>query len=173
MRCWVQNKNWKLYVFPSYYLCWWSEATVKHLTWYFIAYTHEQNILSCESGKKLWRAFHLMKISAGNVDLKDGVIKKLIFAAMKLHFWCRQENANENLSFLIADFISSFAQFCNYFNTQRFLLMSNLVLAGQSPWTALWTPQTPSTFLKSVGHSTAKAEQMKAKIATKIMKNFI
>lgn len=47
------------------------------------------------------------------------------------------------------------------------------MLAGQSPRTVRWMPQTPLMSFKSVGHETAKAEQMKAKSATKSIKNFI
>lgn len=60
-----------------------------------------------------------------------------------------------------------------YFNTQRFLLMSNLVLAGHSAPIVLWTPHTPPTSLKFVGHVNANVEQMNAKIVTSNIKNFI
>lgn len=65
-----------------------------------------------------------------------------------------------------------FIQF--YFNTHKFLPISNLVPDGQSddPITLL-TPQTPSIELKLDGHSNANAEQMMAKRATIYIKNFI
>jgi hypothetical protein len=92
--------------------------SVKHLT----CETEEQHFIMRAFGEKL-QSFS--EDSAGNIDLSDGVIKELICAAMKLLFRrTERENANENLSFLIANFISVFRRFMAQFLHNSFAIIS-------------------------------------------------
>lgn len=85
-----------------------------------------------------------------------------------------QKVVNKKLNFQVVNFIfGEFLATTNYFNTQRFLLMSNLVLAGHSAPMVRCTPQTPPTSLKLAGQVRANDEQMKASRQAKSIRNFM